>query len=309
MKSEQNVFCSILTKYRLYQFIALYRSLQKQTDDLKVFVLCMDMETYEILSRLKLENAVLILLSHIENKELEAKKSERGMNEYCWTLKPIFLKYVLDSFSGIERATYIDADLYFFDAPEKIFNEYKRCSILLSKHDFLDVYKHVELQCGIYNSGFISFKADKNSIRCLEWWEEKCMEWCFDRLEDGKFGDQKYLEMMPSLYYGVCDIKIPGVNVAPWNQGKYSFKLIDGKPYVNDSKLIFYHFCGFRMVNTDEYALTVGYDNTLIEGIHDIYIQEIKNAIMEAEEVYPGFDGYFFEGGRIGQAVFHKIIK
>ena len=133
------------------------------------------------------------------------------------------------------------------------------------------------------------------------------MEWCFDRLEDGKFGDQKYLEMMSSLFDGVCNIITPGANIAPWNQGKLRFETVEGKLYVNGSNLIFYHFCGFRMISPSEYALTVGFDNTLLPGIHDLYLQEIKNAVKDVQEVYPGFDGYFFEGGRIGQAVFHKI--
>lgn len=307
MKPEQSAFCFILTKYRLYQFIALYRSIQRLTAEFKFFVLCMDEETYEILFRMSQEAMGLIKLSNLENEQLTAVKAERGVNEYCWTLKPVFLKYVLDNYKEAERVTYMDADLYFFDSPEVVFNEYEHCSILLSKHDFLDVYKHVELQCGIYNSGFISFKTDESSRKCLDWWEKKCMEWCFDRLEDGKFGDQKYLEQMSSLFGGVCDVETPGTNIAPWNQEKLTFETVNGKVCVNGSKLIFYHFCGFRMINPKEYALTVGFNNTLLPGVHDVYLLEMKKAIADVDEIYPGFDGYFFEGGRIGQAVFHKI--
>lgn len=307
MKQDKNVFCSILTKYRLYQFIALFRSMQSTMGKFKFFVLCMDTETYEILNGINPGNMVLIKLNSLENERLLDAKANRGMNEYCWTLKPVLLRYVLDNNEDIERVTYMDADLYFFNTPEIIFNEHEQCSILLSKHDFFDVYKHVEIECGIYNSGFMSFKSDENSRKCLDWWKEKCIEWCFDRLEDGKFGDQKYLEQMGTLFEGVSDIKTPGTNVAPWNQEKYRIEKVDGEVRINGSKLIFYHFCGFRIINANEYALTVGFSNTLLPGIHDVYLQEIKKVMADMSEAYPDFEGYFFEGGRIGQAVFHKF--
>ena len=31
-------------------------------------------------------------------------------------------------------------------------------------------------------------------LKALKWWRDRCLEWCYARIEDGKFGDQFYIE-------------------------------------------------------------------------------------------------------------------
>ncbi|KXG74052.1 glycosyltransferase [Thermotalea metallivorans] len=304
-----NGFCVILTKDRLYQAVALYRSLRHNTKAMKLnmFILCLDNETLDILNKMQLEKVTLIHVNEIENEHLSNKKQERKINEYCWTLKPIFLQYVFDKFPHIDRVTYLDADLCFFGDPAQIFFDAPHCIILLSRHDFLENYKFVEDESGKYNSGFISFKRHPISYDCLKWWKERCLEWCHDRSENGKFGDQKYLDMMPSLFSGVCDINTPGVNIAPWNHGKYKISVKEGNFYVNNDRLIFYHYCGLRLVSHNLMALTVGFDKKFIPLIHKPYIYVLKDVIKDISAVAPTFNGYYIEEGRKPLAEFYEI--
>ena len=46
---------------------------------------------------------------------------------------------------------------------------------------------------------------------------ERCIEWCFDRVEDGKFADQEYLDDWPQVHEDVVVLERPGVGMAPWN--------------------------------------------------------------------------------------------
>ena len=62
--------------------------------------------------------------------------------------------------------TYLDTDLYFFNNCEKIYDENKNCSILLSRHNLSDHAKLTgvdEKIVGKFNAGWISFKKNSES--------------------------------------------------------------------------------------------------------------------------------------------------
>jgi hypothetical protein len=74
------------------------------------------------------------------------------------------------------------------------------------------------------------------------------MEWCFIRSEDGKFGDQKYLDDWPQRFGGVVVLRHKGAGLAPWNAAQYSVAWKEGRFTVGDAPLIFFHFHGFKSV-------------------------------------------------------------
>jgi hypothetical protein len=303
-----NGFCAILTKDRLYQGIALYRSLSHNVKAMKfkMFILCIDEEVYYILQKMNLINTTLVHLSEIEEKDMFRLQRERRMNEFCWTLKPIFLQYILNKYLEINRVTYLDADLCFFSDPAVIFTEEPYADILLTTHDFDDHFQHAENDCGRYNSGFISFKRGHNSEHCLKWWKENCTIWCYDRIENGRFGDQKYLDWIPEIFSGVSEIRTSGVNIAPWNQMKYRFSIQKGMVHVNDNPLIFYHFCGLRIINNTQVVLTLE-DTRLIPAIHEPYFNILNDIIISVSDIRPDFSGFYIEKERIATGKYHLL--
>lgn len=279
-----NCFCVILSKYRLIQVLALYRSLDRNIKQFALFILCLDKDVFDALEKLHLRNVNAIPVNHIESAQLNRIKQQRKMNEYCWTLKPVFIEYLFDNYSEIGRITYLDGDLYFFSDLRDIFDNTPGCSVLLSKHDYSNEYAHLSARCGKYNSGFISFKREKSSINCLKWWKGKCLGWCRNRSVDGRYGDQKYLDRMPLLSSRVCSISLPGANIAPWNQSKYNIKLIDNSPYLNSDKLIFYHFCGFRLLNKNDFTIISYTEQRLVGIIYKPYIIDLSHCMEMLEK-------------------------
>ena len=66
------------------------------------------------------------------------------------------------------------------------------------------------------NTKYLS--PDDVGKKCLHEWMQQCLEWCFDRYEDGKFADQKYLDSWPEKFKNHLVIsKNLGVGIAPWN--------------------------------------------------------------------------------------------
>lgn len=290
----KNVFCLILSKYRLYQGIALYRSLEHNYPDFVMIILCIDNETYRMCSSMNLEKAILIKDEELKENRLKDVKETRRLNEYCWTLKPFFIRHVLKNYDFIENAVSLDADIFFFNDPAPIFTNYSNFSALLSEHDYLEKDKGVAEVCGKYNSGFIVFKKCSTSLKLLKWWEEKCIEWCFDTVGEGRFGDQKYLDYWEDLFAGVRSLTVPGVNIAPWNEDKYQFSVKSQEVLVNEHKLICFHFCGLRLIDKSTYALVIG-NQQINSSVHIPYTQALQQVIYDVEKLDPGFDGFSIE--------------
>jgi hypothetical protein len=177
--------------------------------------------------------------------------------------------------------TYLDSDIYFFNSPEVIFNEIKDRSIAIIEHRFSKNRKFFEEKAGRFNVSWVSFKNNDFGKEALNWWSEKVIEWCYDRYENGKFGDQKYLDDWPERFKGVYIIKNIGANVAPWNIKDYKLQERDKNLYVNDKPLIFYHFHGFYLTREgDKIEYTVG--NYYIplnvkKLIYEPYFKELLN--------------------------------
>ena len=113
----------------------------------------------------------------------------------------------------MKRCTYLDADLYFFSSPEPIFSEFNGRSILLTEHRYTKQYDQ-SVASGVYCVQFITFNADDDGLTALTWWRDACIDWCYARKEDGKFGDQKYLDAWPARFSGIHELQHLGGGVA-----------------------------------------------------------------------------------------------
>jgi hypothetical protein len=266
----------------------------------------MDEDTFRILETAALNNITLTKLSDIEDKQLMELKECRNIEEYCWTLKPVFLAYVLKNNRNIDRLTYLDADMLFYDDPERIFEGNYHAAVTLSEHDCYSNIKYVEDDVGRFNAGIISFKNNFRGRNCLYWWRKQCLSWCYNTTETGQFGDQKYLEQMFKRFIDVSYFDVPGVNIAPWNDEKYKMKIKKGLLYVNDDRLILYHYCGFRI--HDKHSCVFMYGDKYLPIIHNVYMEAIKHAIEFIECIDPSFDGSFIEESNNGRFKVFSLV-
>lgn len=242
-------YCTYFDHRYLDKGKALYHSMLTHCDDFKLFVLCLSTECYEELQKLNLSRINLIHLGELEkwDSELLQTKETRSPIEYYLTCTPSLPLYIFDHFSQVDLITYLDSDLFFFSDPEPLFDEMQGKSIAIIGHKFSPDCRHLEDR-GKYNVGWVSFRRDSNGISCLSWYRERCIEWCYDRTEDGKFADQKYLDYFPEKFLNVIELQHKGANLAPWNITNYN--LTPSGPYlrVDGQPLIFYHFHGVQNV-------------------------------------------------------------
>ncbi len=242
----KNNFCTLFDQNYLTRGLALYQSLLRHGDDFQLWILCMDNETYTILNKLQLEKVSLIKLSDIEDEALLKIKPTRTAVEYCWTLTPSLPLYILKNHPELSDIAYLDADTFFYSSTQPLYDEFINYDALIVKHNFAPEFEHKEKESGTYNVELLIFRNNANGQQILQWWRERCIEWCFFRYEDGKLGDQLYLNDWPERFSKVRVLHHRGGGVAPWNVDQYQMQKKKGGLFINDQPVIFYHFHAFR---------------------------------------------------------------
>ena len=229
-------FCTLFDTYYLPKGLALYQSLINAEASFHLYVMAFDEKCYRFLKKLSLEHLTVELVSDFETPELLAVKHDRTRAEYCWTCGPSVIYHFIKKYN-LSECTYIDADLMFFASPRLIFDEIKDASVAITEHFTNEI-------SGRFCVQFVYFKNDKDGMDALIWWRDKCIEWCYYRFEDNKFGDQKYLESFPVLFKNVHIVKNRGVGIGPWNMNSYNYDISRNILTFEDKlyPIIFFHF-------------------------------------------------------------------
>ena len=141
---------------------------------------------------------------------------------------------------------------------------------------------------GYYQAGLLGFKQEENSRNILNWWKEKCLEWCFNEhdLTWNRWGDQKYLEHIPHLFENIKIIRNIGVNAAPWNLvmvAQYTVRKEKNKAMLGDKELVTYHFGSMYILNEEEFDLwkleKLNFTPEIINYIYTPYVQTLQQYI------------------------------
>jgi hypothetical protein len=223
----------------------MIRSLRRHEPDAEVWVLALSDECAETLQKIEEPGVRLVHLDTLElaDPELLASKATRSIIEYYFTCTASLVCHVLGRVDNGDFVTYLDGDLYFYSSPDLLYAELGEDSVSIIPHRYPAGRESLQ-RYGIYNVGWLTFRNDESGRAVARWWRERCIEWCYDHLEDDRFADQKYLDRFPD-FPGVHAIDYPGANLAPWNLGRHAVHeangiRVDGKP------LVFFHFHGVK---------------------------------------------------------------
>lgn len=259
----------------LPQGLALHLSMARHVKDYTLWVLCVNDEAYDVLTKLQLPNVRLLELSKLETEELRRVKPSRSKGEYCWTLTPFAPRFVLEADSSVERVTYIDADLWFRKNPASIFKEFQSSGkgVLITDHAYAPEYDSTATS-GQFCVQFMTFHRQRGE-KVRKWWETRCLEWCFARYEDGKFGDQKYLDDWPERFPDEVHVLVQKeLLLAPWNVTRF--------PY---GQSVVYHFQGLRILAGKKVVLAPTYalPRFVVSNIYEPYLRDLRVAVTQLE--------------------------
>lgn len=298
------IFTTLFNSYYLCKGLVMYESLKCVCDDFHLYVFAYDEKSYAYLKLQNYENVTVISLDELEHyfPKLLDVKSQRTFAEYCWTTTAFTIKYCLDNFD-IDHCTYIDSDLYFSSNPRVLVDELGQNDIIITEHNYTPRYDQ-STTSGKYCVQFVLTRNNTNGRCTIDWWKDACYDWCYNRYEDGKFGDQKYLDDWTTRFRNVHVLRHLGV-VAPWNIQQFSLRNQENKVVLyhkntkKEYQLIFYHFHYFhhyKIFNLYEYIFgPYELSSCVINMVYRPYLNAISkiHKLLNKNGFTDGDLGYF----------------
>lgn len=244
-----NIYGTFANRNFLPQLLALITSFHEQTKESHLAIFALDDQTYNVIKELGFDRVDLLRLQDLEkfHPNLLIAKTNRMQSEYFFTITSAIPSYLIENYPLCNFAVYLDADLFFFADPDDILKSVEsRINVVMTPHNFAKRDSRL-LVYGEFNTGFIAFRINTPSNYVARWWLQSCMTWCKDKVEDGKFADQKYLESFPAIIDGVLKSNQFGLNLGPWGLNNITtISNCDGKWEVNDKSLYAFHFSGTK---------------------------------------------------------------
>lgn len=167
--------------------------------------------------------------------------------EACTAVKGRALQVLLDRGDVV----YLDPDVAVFGALDEFLGELGAASVLLTPHQLTPEPpgspgiddELASLRHGAYNFGMFGVTSTPEGRAFADWWASRLEHWCIDDVADGLFTDQRWGDLVPSLFPSAAICRHPGVNVASWNLHQRPFTMSpDGDHLVDGQPLVTYHF-------------------------------------------------------------------
>jgi len=255
--TTNDIYCTYFDHNYLSRAVVMIESLRRFDSQTPVHVLALSELCVTILRELALPYVKIIPLAVLEAAypELLTVKPSRKLIEYYFTLSP-FLPHYLFAHTKADRVTYVDADILFFTPPQAVLDSLGDASVAITPHRFSFAYRNHSI-FGLYNVAWITYRRCPEGLDCLNAYKDDCLEWCYDRLEGGRFGDQKYLDAWPARYPSLKVITHKGVNLAVWNVHSHVIRYKDNIVSIDGDPLVFYHFSGTQMLRDGRVQVAV----------------------------------------------------
>lgn len=239
----QYAFCTYFDHRFADRGLVLLESLRRYVPEANLHVLALSSECEAFLSESGLDGVVVVPLEQLLSREprLCEIRESRTPTEFIFTLTPFIVCETLGALQQGQQVVYLDADMMFFGSPEEFLEKSAEFDVVITPHNFSE-HMSSQLRYGVYNVGWVGFKKSPGGERCARWWADQCLAWCHDRLEDGKFADQKYLESFKEVADSALTSAPMGLNSAPWNVSGRRFRNRAGRVLVDEEPLILYHF-------------------------------------------------------------------
>lgn len=210
-------------------------------------------------------------------------------------------KFALFLFNNekLKSLIYMDTDLYFCGAITNFLAELKNCNALFTPHlchaDMDQKLTKANLAqeayvnaTGIYNLGFFGINNTEESKKFLLWWYMRTKTFCHRDLRAGFFDDQKWLDPVHVFFEKISAFKNQSYNVAVWNLVERDVTKKNGRYFVNDDPLVFFHF---SQINPAQDLFLTNHSPAKLKdfpAVHSLFQDYRKHLLTNKWERYNG---------------------
>lgn len=165
-------------------------------------------------------------------------------------VKPFFFRHLFAR-GDIGKLIFFDPDILITAPLTELSALLDRHAIILTPHMTAPVddgrlpSEQTILQAGVHNLGFIAMRKSATTDAMLYWWGDRLNRYCFIKVEEGLFVDQKWMDLAPGYFGDVHLLRHPGYNVAFWNLHERMIGRENARWTVNGEQLFFFHFSGY----------------------------------------------------------------
>ncbi len=250
--TDEVIICTIISKNYISFARTLTDSFLKHNPKGKVFVLLVDqIDNY---FDKKLEKFLLVDINEIGIDDLPHFCFKYTVLEQNTGVKAHFLSYLFKKYN-LKKLIYVDPDILITNPLDNLWKILDDYSIVITPHILSPISDEKQpgeldiIRAGSYNLGFIALSNTDTTKNFLSWWSKRLLQYGYMNLEKGMHVDQKWIDLVPSLFENVCVLRHPGYNVAYWNLMSRNVRIENSKITVNNKPMYFFHFSGFSPEN------------------------------------------------------------
>ena len=246
--TDKVVICTLFDHRYLPRGLCMIDSVRRHGGRQDIWVLCLTPACEKVLSKLALQGVKTLTLADLELHipALLGARANRSTVEYYFTCMAALHRWLFDFVPDLQGTMYVDADILFFADPGLVFDAIGDAPVAMTPHNFPPAMRKRAEPYGIYNAGWSAFRRTEEGMKCLDWWLERSIEWCYDRVDGYRYANQGYLAFFPEIAPQARALHQKGFNCAPWNIGGYKVSLSDGALMVDGEPLIFFHYHGLK---------------------------------------------------------------
>lgn len=249
-----NAIVAVCTLDYLASAGAFFESVQSQIPDFARYLLAADIDDRNADAWLRFASATSVLLvdprHYLSGADLQSLTLRYSRSELCFALKPVVLRAAL--VAGAKTAIYCDTDTRLYADLSPLIDLLHNASIVLVPHITTPLPEddHLPqditiLRAGAYNGGVIGVSDCSETYAFLDWWQQRVFRLGSSQQLLGYGGDQRWLDIVPSLFADARICRDVGINVAYWNLHERRLDSNDGQFTVNGKPLRLFHFSGY----------------------------------------------------------------